>query len=219
MEKIRVLIVEDHNIVREGLKLLVNSQEDLEVVAEVGDGQAAVREALSRNPDVVVMDLSMPKLNGFQATRQILEATPAMRIIALSVHEDLAYVRDLLSAGVAGYVLKRAVAEDLLRAIRMAMNEGSVFLDHHLAQKAVNGYFDPQGQADLPNDQSLSGREKEVIGLIAFGYSNKEIAARLEISPKSVETYKARAMEKLGLTSRVDLVRFALEQGWLSDRE
>lgn len=214
---LRIYLAEDHAVVREGLKLLVNGQPDMQVVGEAGDGAAALQGVLKLRPDVVVMDVSMPELSGAKAARLIKEERPEIRVLALSVHEDRSYLRELLAAGVSGYVLKRSAAEELISAIRVVAKNG-VYLDPSLANKLVSGLS--QGQSpDEPakRENTLSQREAEVLRLIAQGYSNKEIAVQLEISIKTVETYKARAMEKAGLGSRADIVRFAVQRGWLQE--
>lgn len=212
MSDLRILLAEDHVLVRQGMKALIEAQPGLQVVAEAGDGEVALREARALQPDVVVMDISMPNLNGAEATQRLKQAAPETRVLALTAHEDPGYVRRLLQAGACGYVLKRAAAHDLIRAIR-TVAAGGIYLDPSVAGKVVDGFVGRT--VDAARSAELSEREAEVLRLIAEGYSNKEIAARLDISVKTVETYKARSMEKLGLHSRVDIVRYALQQGWL----
>lgn len=210
MPKLRILLADDHEILREGLKLLVNSQSDLEVVGEAADGQSALELAADLCPDIVVTDVSMPGLGGAEVASQLKRVCPSARVIALTVHEDRAYLRQLLEAGAKGYVLKRSAADELVRAVRIVAT-GGTYLDPFLAEtvaEAMRGHW-----AD--NAARLSAREEEVARLIAMGFTNKEIAAQLEIGTKSVETYKARSLEKLGLESRAELVRYALDCGWL----
>ena len=218
--KMRVLLADDHAIVREGLKLLVNAQTDMEVVAEAANGRVAVQKGQQFRPDVIVMDISMPLVSGPTAARQIKQILPQTKMLALSVHEDKSYLREMLEAGASGYVLKRSAADDLIRAIRTIAG-GGVYIDPSLSVRVVSdaaqkpltgGAFRVEGMGS-----DLSEREAEVLRRIAQGYSNKEIAAQLSLSVKTVETYKARSMEKLSLDSRVDIVRYALQQGWLSD--
>ena len=216
MAKLRVFLADDHNIVRAGLKALVNAQEDMEVVGEAADGQAACDLALQVAPDVVVMDVSMPVLNGAMATARLRRARPGLRVVALTVHEDRTYLKQLLEAGASGYVLKRAVADDLIRAIR-TVAAGGTYLDPAVAGKVVGGFVHGQQSPGDPRGNALSDREEEVLRLIAGGHTNKEIAARLDLSVKTVETYKTRSMEKLGLGSRAEIVRYAVIQGWLAD--
>src|SRR3954469_4694250 len=212
---LRVFLADDHAVVREGLKALINAQAGMEVVGEAADGQAALDAATRLQPDIVVMDISMPGLSGAKATEELKQACPKVKVLALTVHEDRGYLRQLLEAGASGYVLKRAAAEELVRAIR-TVAAGGVYLDPSLAGKVVGGFVrKPQGKGAQEGD--LSEREAEVVRLVAAGHSNKEIAGRLDLSIKTVETYKARSLEKLDLRSRADLVRYALRRGWLQD--
>jgi two-component system response regulator NreC len=214
--KLRILLADDHAIIRRGLKLLVDTQSDMEVVGEAGSGQEAWQLAKELQPDVVVMDISMPDGSGAEATGWLAAECPAIRVLALTFYEDEEYLRQLLRAGAAGYLLKRAAAEELTLAIRTVAT-GGVYLDPSLAGKVVGGYIGKQPPDSEARRPDLSEREGEVLRLIAWGYSNKEIAAQLHLSVKTVETYKARLMEKLEFRSRVDLVRYALKQGWLRE--
>ena len=215
MPDLRVFLADDHAVVREGLKSLIDAQPGMTVVGEAADGLAACEQVLVLRPDVVVMDVSMPGVGGAQATERIRRECPGVKVLALTVHEDKGYLRQLLAAGAAGYVLKRAAAEELVRAIR-AVAAGGVYLDPALAGKVVKGFVrQPTGRDTPTESDELSDREVEVVRLTAAGHSNKEIAARLDLSVKTVETYKSRALEKLGLESRADLVRYALQRGWL----
>ena len=212
---VRVLMADDHPIVLAGLKALVQTDPGLEIVGEARDGRTALRLALELRPDAVVLDISMPEMNGAEVARALLAEQPTCRILVLTVHEDRTYLRRLLDAGVAGYLVKRSAADELIRAIH-AVAAGGTYLDPAIAGKVVGtsgaGVARAGGQA-----ADLSDREADVLRLIAHGHSNKEISARLEISVKTIETYKARAMEKLGFKTRVDVVRYAAVQGWLSD--
>lgn len=214
MEQLKIFLADDHVVVREGLKALINAQPDMIVIGEAGDGQTAWQQAQECQPDVVIMDITMPVLNGVQATALLKRACPMIKILALSVHEDTSYLRQLLTAGASGYILKHAAADDLIRAIRMVAT-GGVYLDAALAGHVVAGYVRVPAAASALQGTDLSERETEVVQRIAQGYSNKEIATQLTLSVKTVETYRARAMEKLGLDSRAALVRYALEHGWL----
>ncbi len=216
MNKLKVFLVEDHAIVREGLKLLVNSQEDMEVVGEAGDGNTAWTSATQVNPDVVVMDISLPEMSGAQATRRIVEISPTVKVLALTVHEDTSYLRELLQAGASGYILKRSAAQDLITAIHVVM-KGGTYLDPSLAGKIVSG-FSQHPAVDKPEmENKLSLRESEVLRLIAQGYTNREVAEQLKVSTKTVETYKYRLIKKLGLRNRSDIIRYALKRGMLKD--
>jgi DNA-binding NarL/FixJ family response regulator len=216
MNKLRIFLADDHAVVREGLKALVNAQPDMEVVGEAGNGRDAWRQAMALQPDVVLMDVSMPELNGARATERLKQACPEVKVLALTMHENKVYLRQLLQAGASGYMLKRAAASELISAIRTVAT-GKVYLDSVLAGKVVDNFILRQSHEDAAQFSDLSERETEVLRLIAWGYSNKEVAAQLEISVKTVETYKARLMEKLDLRSRADIVRYALHQGWLQD--
>jgi DNA-binding NarL/FixJ family response regulator len=213
-EVIRVVLADDHPVVREGLRLLVDAQPDMRVVGEAADGEAAWRAAKALAPDVLVMDLSMPVLGGAQATERVRRDCPNVKVLALTVHEERDYLTQLLRAGASGYVLKRAAAAELVRAVRTVAC-GGTYIDPTLAGSLVEGYLDAQATSERGPDDTLSDREREVLIRIAQGFSNKEIAAELELSVKTVETYKGRVSEKLGLRTRVDIVRYAARQGWL----
>ena len=214
MAQLQIFLADDHAVVREGLKALVNAQPDMLVIGEAGDGETAWQQARDCQPDVVIMDVTMPGLNGVLATTRLKHACPHIKVLALSVHDDTSYLRQLLTAGAAGYVLKHAAADDLIQAIRIVA-AGGIYLDPALAGHVVAGYVQVPGVASALLGTDLSERETEVVQRIAHGYSNKEIAAQLNLSVKTVETYRARAMEKLGIDSRAELVRYALEHGWL----
>ena len=214
MAPLQIFLADDHVVVREGLKALINAQPDMIVIGEAGDGQSACQQAQDCQPDLVIMDITMPGLNGVQATAQLKQACPGIKVLALSVHDDTSYLRQLLEAGAAGYILKHAAADDLIQAIRQVA-AGGVYLDPALAGHIVARYVRMPATATELLGTALSEREIEVVQRIAQGYSNKEIAAQLSLSIKTVETYRARAMEKLGLESRAALVRYALERGWL----
>jgi len=216
MTKLRVFLADDHAVIREGLKSLVNAQPDMEIVGEVENGRLAWQLAKTLEPDVAVMDVSMPELNGVKATEILTQECPKIKVLALTVHEDQGYLRQILKAGAAGYVLKKAMAEELIHAIR-TVAAGNTYIDPVLANNVVRGYLRDGSVRDRLLRSDLSARETEVLRLIAWGYSNKEISAQLSIGTKTVETYKARLMEKLELHSRVEIVLYALHQGWLKD--
>jgi two-component system response regulator NreC len=214
MNKLRIVLADDHETVREGLRMIVNAQDDMEVVGFAGDGREAVTLAQELLPDVLVMDISMPKLNGLKATEKLTEVCPQVKVLTLSRHADDGYLRELLAAGACAYVLKQSAPSELIHAIR-AVAAGGKYIDPKLTAKVVDSYGDRVSRGEAKGN--LSDRESEVLRLIALGYSNKEIGARLSLSVKTIEVHKANAMRKLNLTSRIDLVRYAIFQGWLQD--
>lgn len=208
---IRVLLAEDHETVREGLRLLLNGQPDMEVVGEAADGEGTIHSVDTLSPDVVVLDLSMPGMSGVAAARALKRSGHAGAIVALTRHDDDAFVQELFEAGAAAYVLKQSASEELVRAIRTAANGGR-YLDSSLSR--THETADPRRRATTPR---ATEREIEVLRLIAVGHSNKEIASTLDISVKTVEVHKANAMRKLGLRGRTDVVRYAVLSGWLTE--
>jgi DNA-binding NarL/FixJ family response regulator len=212
VSEIRVLIADDHGVVAEGLKHLVEAQPDMEVIACVSDGREAVRVARDARPDVVLMDLSMPELNGADATRAIMQRDPNCRVIVLSMYAEREYVRRALKAGALGYVVKRSAAKELVDAIRAAY-AGQRYLSPRVADVVVEDYTAEDQDDPLAR---LSAREREVLQLIAEGRTGAEIAERLTLSQKTVETYRARLIEKLGIRDVPGLVRFAIQRGLVS---
>jgi DNA-binding NarL/FixJ family response regulator len=209
---IRVLIADDHTVVAEGLRHLVEAERDIEVVACVADGRQAVQQARDTQPDVVLMDLSMPELNGADATRAILERDPRCRVIVLSMYAQREYVRRALKAGAAGYVVKRSAAKEVVEAIR-AVHAGQRYLSPRVADVVLEDYTDERRDDPLAR---LSAREREVLQLLAEGRTGAQIAERLSLSQKTVETYRARLVEKLGIRDLAGLVRFAIQKGLVS---
>jgi|SRR4051812_21551954 DNA-binding NarL/FixJ family response regulator len=209
---IRILIADDHGVVAEGLKQLVEAESDMQVVALVGDGREAVQQARDSQPDVVLMDLSMPELNGADATRAILQRDPKCRVIVLSMYAQREYVRRALKAGAAGYVVKRSAAKEVVEAIR-AVHAGQRYLSPRVADVVLEDYSDDKQDDPLAR---LSAREREVLQLLAEGRTGAEIAQRLSLSQKTVETYRARLVEKLGIRDLAGLVRFAIQRGLVS---
>jgi DNA-binding NarL/FixJ family response regulator len=211
VNRIRVLLAEDHETIRQALKLLIDAQPELEVVGEAADGAAAVAAAERLHPDVAVLDISMPKMNGLAAAREIAARAPSTAVVALTRYADEAYVKALLRAGVRGYVLKQSASSELIGAVRAAAR-GKQHLDANLARRAAM----PERLGEAPA-RRLTDRETEVLRGIARGFSNKEMATELDLSVKTIEVHKANGMRKLGLTGRTDLVRYAMLQGWLSE--
>jgi DNA-binding NarL/FixJ family response regulator len=213
---VRVLMVDDHPVVLAGLKALVGADAGLTIVGEARDGRTALRLAMELVPDVVVLDISLPEMNGVELAAALRAERPQCRVLVLTVHEERAYLRQLVELGVGGYLLKRSAADELPRAIH-AVASGGMYLDPAIAGKVVGGLGRQVANPQSGQTAELSEREAAVLRLVAGGHSNKAISARLDISVKTVETYKARAMEKLGFRSRVDVVRYAADQGWLQE--
>lgn len=209
MQKIRVLLAEDHETVRQGLKLLIEGQPDMQVVGEAGDGEVAVKRAQELTPDVAVLDISMPKSNGLDAARNIRTSAPRTAIVALTRYSDTAYVNELMAVGAFGYVLKQSASTELLSAIRAAARG-----ERHVDPGIERGHFGPGGRAGRP---LITDREGEVLRLMALGHSNKDIALALDVAVKTVEVHKANAMRKLELSGRIDVIRYAILQGWLKE--
>jgi len=208
---IRILIADDHEVVAEGLRHVIEAQPDLEVVGLAPDGREAIRLARELHPDVVIMDLSMPELNGADAARAILEREPDCKVIVLSMYSEREYVRRALKAGAAGYVVKRSAAKEVVDAIR-AVYSGQKYLSPRIADVVIDDY---SGGEDDPLAK-LSGREREVLQLLAEGRTGAQIAERLSLSQKTVETYRARLVEKLGIRDTAGLVRFAIQRKLIS---
>jgi DNA-binding NarL/FixJ family response regulator len=213
--RLRILLVEDHDTVRQGLKLLIDHEADFEVVGEACDGAQAIERGALEGLDVVVMDLSMPGVSGVIATRRLKELRPDLPIVSLTRHADQTFLEELLRAGASGYVLKQSSHVELFRAIRAAA-VGQQYIDpaltHHLAAP-----FAQERKRTGRAATVLSDRETEVLRLVAQGHSNKEIAARFDLSNKTIEVHKANAMRKLGLNGRIELLQYALHVGWLHD--
>jgi DNA-binding NarL/FixJ family response regulator len=208
--KAGLLLADDHAMVRRGLRLILDAEPDLEVVAEAGDGAEAVQQALSRDVDLAVLDVSMPKLTGLQAAREITRQRPDVRILMLSMHDNEEYLFEALSVGASGYVLKSAVDRDLVGACRAALR-GEPFLYPAAVTTLIRSHI--ERRRDDPDHDPLSPREQEVVKLIAEGLSGREIADALEISPRTVERHRANLLEKLGLQDRVEVTRYAIRRG------
>lgn len=205
---IKILLADDHTIVRQGLKLIISAHPDLEVVGEAANGREAVSMAEKLRPDMVLMDVAMPELNGIEATRRLIGANARIKVLVLSMHKEAVYVREILKAGARGYILKDAIDTELLNAIRSVAN-GDGYISPAVSGALLNDYRkDVTDPVDL-----LSGREREVLQLIAEGKTNKEIATRLNLSVYTVDSHRGKIMEKLNLHSTGELVRFALKHG------
>jgi DNA-binding NarL/FixJ family response regulator len=214
MPQIRIIVADDHPLVLAGLRALLNGDPMMQVIGEAVDGQLALRLAIELKPDVIVLDLSMPGMNGIRVTQSLRVQLPSCNILIVSVHEDRAYLRRLLEMGVSGYVLKRAAPQELIGAIR-AVAAGGKYLDPAIAGVVVGGGAQSGTLRSIDCSTDLSARETEVLQLAAAGYTNKEVSVQLRIGVKTIETYKTRAMEKLGLDTRAELVRYAIVKGWL----
>ena len=213
MTRIRVALADDHPVVLAGVRALVQAEPEMDLVGEATDGNAALKLILETVPDVVVMDISMPGMTGLELVQRVGSEHGAVKILVLTVHEDRAYVQRVLSAGARGYLLKRSAAEELVRAVR-AVHGGGLYVDPAVAGKFVQT---EAGGGAVGEGLALSEREEEVLKLAAQGHTNKEAAARLGLSIKTVESYKARAMEKLGLKTRAEIVRYGLTRDWLGE--
>ncbi|MGC2061838.1 MAG: response regulator transcription factor [Thermodesulfovibrionales bacterium] len=210
--KIRVLIADDHSLVREGIAAFLKCTEDIEVVAEAADGLEAIEKALKFRPDIILMDISMPKLGGLEATVEIKKTDPSIKILVLTQYDDKEYISRFLKAGVSGYLLKRAVGSDLVSAIR-AVREGDTYLYPAVASKVVNNFLGKESMSGEGGYDALTDREKQVLKLVAEGHSHKEAADMLKISAKTVVVHQTNILEKLGLNNRSELIRFALSRG------
>jgi two-component system response regulator NreC len=214
--RIRILLADDHAAVREALAVLIDTQPDMQVVAQAGDGDDAIERARQTRPDIAVLDVAMPSMSGLEVTVALRDAMPATRIVMLTRHGDPQYVHELFRAGANGYVLKQSASGDLLRAIRVVAS-GKNYLDPLVTGQFTHQYAAPDAHPRGVGTEALSPREVEVLQLLSRGYANREIAAELGISVKTVDAHKANGMGKLGMTSRIELVRFALLQGWLHE--
>jgi DNA-binding NarL/FixJ family response regulator len=211
MSKITVLLVDDHNIVREGLKALLGAEEDITILAEAQSGREAVRLASSLHPEIVIMDLAMPLLNGWEATRQILKAVPTTKVIVLSTYDGDEHVQQAIGAGAAAYLIKQTAAADLIKAIH-EVKSGNAFFSPSIARRLREQSFHPEAEAKAP-DRELTPREAEVLQLIAEGFANKQIAGELGLSVKTVEKHRQQVMNKLGIHDTAGLVRHAVAKG------
>jgi DNA-binding NarL/FixJ family response regulator len=214
-EKIRIVLADDHPIVLDGLRNLIRAEPDFELVGEAASGLSALKIIREQHPDVAVLDISMPELNGIVLSRRLAGEMPALRLLVLTLHEDRAYLNQALEAGVRGYVLKRSAVENLVQAIR-AVLVGGLYIDPAIVGRVFESkQVNKRLAARKGVAPALTDREADVLKMAALGFTNKEIASRLDVGVKSIETYKARGLEKLGLKTRAELVRYASGQGWL----
>ncbi|MBN1218574.1 MAG: response regulator transcription factor [Anaerolineae bacterium] len=219
MPKARVLLVEDHIVVRQGIKALLSDESDLEIVGEADNGREALPLIEKLQPNVVLMDISMPGMNGIEATRQVRQRFPEVKVVILSMHANEEYVFQVLRAGASGYVLKQSDSSEVLTAIHAALSGGS-FLSPPISRAVIDDYVhraEVRGQGD--NLDLLTSREREVLQLLAEGLSNKEIAEQLSISIKTVETHRSNMMSKLEVSNKTDLIKYALRKGWATLEE
>lgn len=214
-EKIRIVLADDHPIVLDGLRNLIRAEPDFELVGEAASGLSALKIIREQRPDVAVLDISMPELNGIVLGRRLAGEMPELRLLILTLHEDRAYLNQALEAGVRGYVLKRSAVENLVQAIR-AVLVGGLYIDPAIVGRVFESkQINKRLAARKGVAPALTDREADVLKMAALGFTNKEIASRLDVGVKSIETYKARGLEKLGLKTRAELVRYASGQGWL----
>jgi DNA-binding NarL/FixJ family response regulator len=212
---IKILLADDHKITRQGLRSLLDKEADMQVVAEAEEGRTAVRLVRELLPDMVIMDVTMPDLNGMEATRQIVAAFPDVKIIALSMHSDALFVTEMLRSGASGYLLKDCAFEELVRAIR-TVTTGRTYLSPAISGVVVDDYLHRLSKADFSGSDILSNREREVLQLLAEGKSTKQIALKLHISAKTVETHRRQIMDKLDIHSIAELTKYAIRKGFTS---
>jgi len=213
--KIRIVLADDHPIVLDGLRNLIRAERDFELVGEAASGLSALKIIREQHPDVAVLDISMPELNGILLSRRLAGEMPALKLLVLTLHEDRAYLNQALEAGVRGYVLKRSAVENLVQAVRAVM-VGGLYIDPAIVGRVFESkQVNKRLLARKGVAPALTDREADVLKMAALGFTNKEIASRLDVGVKSIETYKARGLEKLGLKTRAELVRYASGQGWL----
>lgn len=215
MNKTRIIIADDHAVLRSGLKMLLNAQKDLLVVGEATNGQEALEVVRAESPDLLLLDITMPETDGLQVLQQIKRMQPNVRVLVLTMHEEEGYLRRALEAGAAGYCPKSAADAELISAIRAVMR-GNVYIHPSHAKILLDKMIPTPGEANTTRAE-LSERERAVLKLVALGNTNQDIASQLSLSVKTVETYRARGMEKLGLASRAALVRYAMQEGWMGE--
>jgi two-component system response regulator NreC len=212
MSKIKILIADDHKILRQGIRSLLAPQPDFEVVGETADGPETLKETFKLKPDVVLMDIGMPNLNGFEATRQIKKNLPEVKVLILTMYQDDEYVLQALHSGASGYVLKDVAVEELVTAIR-AVNNDQYYLSPSISRTVIDAYLRKTEKGEKEPLELLTAREREIVQLIAEGYTNKEIAAKLFISVKTVDAHRSHIMEKLDIHEVARLVKYAIRKG------
>ena len=215
MTKTRIVLADDHSVLRSGLKMLLNAQEDMLVVGEATNGQEALAAVREQSPDLLLLDISMPKTDGLQVLSGVKRAHPNVRVLILTMHEEEGYLRRALEAGAAGYCPKSAADAELISAIRAVMR-GNVYIHPSHARFLLDKMISPAEESNASSAE-LSERERAVLKLVALGHTNQDIAEQLSLSVKTVESYRARGMEKLGLASRAALVRYAIQEGWMTE--
>lgn len=214
--RLRVFIADDHAVLRAGLRMLIDAQPDMQVAGEAEDGEEALRQVVRLRPDIALVDISMPRLDGLEALQQLRAAAPEVRVLILSMYDDEGYLRRALECGAAGYILKKAADTELMAALR-AVARGEVYIYPSLTHLLVNRYLGRvEEMPSEPSPDRLSERELEVLRLLAAGYTSQQVGNQLALSAKTIDTYKARMMEKLGLRNRAELVRYALRHGLLT---
>jgi len=217
LTKVRVLLADDHTILRAGLKMMLNAQPDIEVVGEASDGRQAISEAQRLSPDVILMDITMPECNGIEATKQVKRLLPEVRVLVLTMHENEEYLFQMLRAGAAGYMLKEAADTELISAIRV-VTSGHFYLSPSAQSMMVSDYLQRVHTGEEKDSYSaLTEREREILKLVAEGFTNNQIGEQLFISPKTVDTHRTHIMDKLNLHSRAELVKYAMRRGLLED--
>jgi DNA-binding NarL/FixJ family response regulator len=209
---IRILLADDHKITRQGLRSLLDENDDMEVLAEAENGRDAIELARKLNPDVIIMDVSMPDLNGVEATRQIIQDNPHVRVVALSMHSDTLFVSEMLKSGASGYLLKECAFQELEQAIR-TVTDGKAYLSPSMSGVVVEDYLHRLSKADMSTSEVLTDREREVLQLIAEGQSTKQVALKLHISAKTVETHRRQIMNKLDMHTVAELTKYAIRKG------
>ncbi|MDD4889384.1 MAG: response regulator transcription factor [Phycisphaerae bacterium] len=215
---IRIIIADDHTLMRQGLRALISAQPGMEVIAEAGDGRTTVSLAKDLSPDVIIMDISMPDLNGIEATRQITESSKTIKVIGLSMHSDRRFVAQVLKSGASGYLLKDCAFDELTRAIQAVMTD-QTYLSPGIAGPVVEDYLRKIASSDTGDNSVLSQREREVLQLLAEGRTTKQIATELQVSGKTIETHRRRIMDKLSIFSVAELTKYAIREGLTSQEK